>query len=131
MLRFSISLLVSLIFISPCYAGHSDMTINTTLARIVNQLDAILPLIDQGKYEQTQLPQQSIRFHFEGFTTYDKQYHHGLKEDVLAMRQAILNAIHQSPVTASMIKPLSLDYIDDPVKVPHRVEYEQVISHVS
>ena len=119
MLRFLMLMLLGLLVISPSFAAYSDRNVSTTLARIINQLDAILPLIEQGEKEQARQPQKAVRFHFTGFVTQDKQYHQGLKEDVLAMRQSIVKAIHQTPVAAQAIQPLSLDYIDNPVKKPH------------
>ncbi len=119
MLRCLILTVLGLFVLTPGFAAHSDRDLNTTLARIINQLDAILPLIEQGEKEQCLEPQQAVRFHFAGFVTQDKQYHPGLKEDVLAMRHSILKAIHQTPVAAKAFQPLSLDYIDNPVKKPH------------
>ena len=85
---------ISLGLISPL--TYADTTMNETLVRIVNQLDALLPLIDQAEREQPQ--NQRVMFHFSSFEGSDGQMHTGLREDVMSMKAAILAQLDQSQI---------------------------------
>ena len=87
-----------------------DPNLNTTLVRIINQLDAILPLIDEAKKEQSNYAALPMQFEFDTFKTSDGKTHAGLRQDILSMRQALVNAVNQTPMVESHIKPLALDY---------------------
>ena len=91
-----------------------DASMNMTLSRIINQLDAILPLINQAEREQQRALPTATPFQFERFRTADGNVHNGLRQDVMAMREAIINAMTHKPVEVGTIAPMALDYIDLP-----------------
>jgi RAQPRD family integrative conjugative element protein len=84
---------------------------NETLVRMINQLDAMTPLIEHAKREQPQGTR--FQFHFEQFEGSDGQYHNGLKEDVMAIRQALVEQINQPEVDPYHIKPLNTDFVGE------------------
>ena len=91
-----------------------DVNMNMTLSRIINQLDAILPLISQAEREQKRALPTATPFQFEHFRTADGNVHNGLRQDVMAMREAIINAMTHKPIEVGTISPMTLDYIDLP-----------------
>lgn len=91
-----------------------DVNKEITLSRIVNQLDAILPLIDEAEAAQAREPLSATRFRFESRITPDGVVYTGLREDILSMRQALINAIEHKPLALAQIRPVSKDYIDVP-----------------
>ncbi len=94
--------------------SKQDPILNTTLVGIINQLDAILPLIEQGKAEQARLLPLPKRFEFERYKTVDGVIHDGLKQDILAIRKALVNTINQTPLVPGYVKPLARDYTNTP-----------------
>jgi hypothetical protein len=99
---------------------RQDANLNTTLVRIINQLDAILPLIHEGEAEQERSLPSLTRFQFKQFKTKDGVIHNGLQEDIMAIHQAIVNAINHTPLAPGHIEPLALDYTDIPGLIPHK-----------
>ena len=91
---------------------QQDSNLNMTLVRIINQLDAILPLIDEGKREQRRFI-VPVQFEFDTFII-DGAEHNGLRQDILKIRESLLDAIHHKPLTPHYIKPLQLDYVNIP-----------------
>lgn len=94
-----------------CPLAHADTTMNETLVRIVNQLDALLPLIDQAEHEQLQ--NQRVMFHFSSFEGSDGDIHSGLREDVMSMKAAILAQLDQPLIEPESVTPINNDFIGD------------------
>ena len=67
------------------YADTAQM--KTTLVKMVNQLEAIKPLINQAKEEQTENPR--IKVHFDSWVGPNGQTHDGLRQDIEAIQQAL------------------------------------------
>jgi hypothetical protein len=90
---------------------YADTTMNETLVRIVNQLDALLPLIDQAEREQP--PNQRVMFHFSSFEGSDGELHTGLREDVMSMKAAILAQLDQAQIDPENVTPMPNDFIGE------------------
>ncbi len=99
-------LLLGLPFFANSYADESQM--NETLVQMVNQLNAMLPLIDKAEKEQS--PKSATQFHFESFKDVDGLTHPGLRQDVLAIRQGVMAQINQAPVEPRTVTPIEGDY---------------------
>ena len=91
--------------------SYADTTMNETLVRIVNQLDALLPLIDQAEREQP--PNQRVMFHFSSFEGSDGELHTGLREDVMSMKAAILAQLDQAQIDPENVTPVENDFIGE------------------
>ncbi|HAU0276241.1 TPA: hypothetical protein ACR96C_003224, partial [Legionella pneumophila] len=76
-------LCLTLIMISlQCSANNPDL--NETLVRIINQINAIMPLLDEAQTQVT--PNARIQLQIEGFEDLQGQHHSGLREDLLNIR---------------------------------------------
>lgn len=88
-------------------AATPDM--NTDLVQLVDQLDAMLPLIAQAEKKQDH--NAPVQFHFETWIDSQGTRHNGLKQDVIAMRAAIANQINAEAIAPRALPPLEQDYV--------------------
>jgi RAQPRD family integrative conjugative element protein len=79
-----------------------------SLVKIVNQLEAIKPLITQAEGEQSQNPTMMI--HFEDWTD-SEGLHHGLRTDLNEMQQGLLEAINQESNDPRTLPSLQGDFV--------------------
>lgn len=87
----------------------NDLALNQTLVRIINQLNAIMPLLDEAKSE-VELNTR-IQLHIESFEGSDGKQHAGLRQDVLSIRNALIDYINKPAIEPKTIQPLALDFI--------------------
>ena len=104
-----ICLLLTLISLQ-CAANNPDL--NETLVRVINQLNAIMPLLDEAKHEIT--PNARIQLHIEQFEDANGQYHAGLRDDLLTIRNALIDYINQPIIAPRKITPLAMDFVRKP-----------------
>jgi hypothetical protein len=90
-------------------AHANDEALNQTLVRIINQLNAIMPLLDEAKTEIE--PNTRIQLHVEAFEGTDGKTHPGLRNDLLSIRNALIDYINKPAIEPKTIKPLALDFI--------------------
>ena len=102
---FLIGLLSFLSFTS--YA--SEEALNQTLVRVINQINAIMPLLDEAETEIE--PNTRIQLHIESFEGSDGKSHPGLRNDLLVIRNALIDYINKPAIEPKTIKPLALDFI--------------------
>lgn len=93
--------------LKPAYASNPEL--NETLVRVIHELNAILPLLDEARDELKATSR--IQFHVDTFKTADGKTHAGLRDDVLKMREALIAFINEPALAPKDIKPLALDYI--------------------
>ena len=93
-----------------CYAN--DTGLNETLVRIIQQINAIQPLLDEAKLQAD--PNERIQFHVEAFEAPDGKQHPGLRNDLLAIRGALIGFINHPVIVPRVIEPLALDFTDKP-----------------
>ncbi|MDI1352448.1 MAG: hypothetical protein PSV35_06710 [bacterium] len=87
----------------------SEEALNQTLVRIINQINAIMPLLDEAQSEIE--PNTRIQLHIESFEGADGQSHFGLRNDLLVIRNALIDYINKPAIEPKTIKPLALDFI--------------------
>lgn len=78
------------------FAGNAQLS--ESLTQIVNQLNMLLPMIDNA--EALQSKQARYQFTFNGYHDVFGHYHAGLRQDVLSIRKNILlgmNSINEQP----------------------------------
>ena len=104
-------LLAILVFIS--VTGHANnANLNETLVRIINQINAIMPLLDEAQTELN--PNARIQLHLKSFTDNDGHHHAGVREDLLMIRNGLIDYINQPVIAPRKIKPLNNDFVRKP-----------------
>lgn len=102
-------LLISLPLIFAVQAQASTAQMNQTMVRMINQIDALFPLVAQASKEQDKTAR--VQFHFNEWTDANGDKHAGLKENLLEIRAALVNQINQSNLTPKQIAPMNGDYV--------------------
>jgi len=93
-----------------CAIGHaSDAELNTTLVRVINQLNATLPLLDEAEDEIE--PNARIRLHIDSFEGADGARHSGVRDDLKSIRNALIDYINKPAIEPKTVKPLAFDFI--------------------
>lgn len=87
----------------------SEENLNQTLVRVINQINAIMPMLDEAKNEIE--PNTRIQLHIEAFEGADNKKHPGLRNDLLSIRNALIDYINTPAIEPKTIKPLALDFI--------------------
>ncbi len=103
---------VSLVILGVLLTGKAFATteqMNTTLVRMINQIDAMFPLIDQASLEQD--PTARLQFHFDQWKDVNGDQHDGLRQSLLKMREALKNQINQSNLTPKEVSPINNDFV--------------------
>lgn len=102
-------LLLMLLLSLPCVLHASEEALNQTLVRVINQINAIMPLLDEAQDEIE--PNTRIQLHIESFEGADGKTHTGLRNDLLIIRNALIDYINKPAIEPKIIKPLLLDFI--------------------
>ena len=87
----------------------ANEVLNETLVRVINQINAILPLLDEAKEEIE--PNGRVLLHVEQFVGPDGKNHAGVREDLIAIRNGLIEFINEPVLSPKTIKPLELDYV--------------------
>jgi len=106
MKRFFLLILVTLASLS---AHASDEALNQTLVRVINQINAVMPLLDEAKSEVE--PNARITLNIDTFEGADGKSHPGLRDDLLSIRNSLIDYINKPVVAPKTIKPLALDFV--------------------
>lgn len=102
--------LILLITSFSTWANNPDL--NETLVRIINQINAIMPLLDEAQNEIS--PNARIQLHIEGFKDAQGEHHAGLREDLINIRNALIDYINQPVIAPRKVKPLAMDFVRKP-----------------
>lgn len=103
-------ILLLVLMLSLSYACHaSEEALDQTLVRVINQINAVMPLLDEAQNEIE--PNTRIQLHIESFEGADGKTHPGLRNDLLVIRNALIDYINKPAIEPKTIKPLSLDFI--------------------
>ncbi|WP_115304162.1 hypothetical protein [Legionella beliardensis] len=86
-----------------------NAALNETLVRLINQINAMMPLLDEAQDEQE--PNARIALHVERFVDGEGKTHAGLRDDLVAIRNSLIDFINQPAIAPKIIKPLALDYV--------------------
>lgn len=106
MKRFFLLLMVALTNVT---AHASDEALNQTLVRVINQINAVMPLLDEAKAQVE--PNARITLHIDAFEGADGKPHEGLRDDLLSIRNALIDYINKPVIAPKTIQPLALDFI--------------------
>ncbi len=89
----------------------SNPNLNETLVRIINQINAIMPLLDEAQAEIN--TKARIQLHIESFND-DGHHYAGVREDLLMIRNGLIDYINQPVIAPRKIKPLNNDFVRKP-----------------
>ena len=90
------------------YASQAEL--NNVLVRVINQVNATLPLLDEAK---TEIESNSrIQVHIESFEGEDGKQHPGVRDDLLTIRNALIDYINKPAIEPKTIKPIAFDFIE-------------------
>lgn len=103
-----IATLLSLASISS-FAGEREE--RAYLIQILNQLEAIQPLIIAAKKEQ--LNNKRVQFHYVKYRDTQDQIHNGLLEDIQAIKKGVEEKLNQIDIEPRAVAPIKGDYIDN------------------
>ncbi|KTC66357.1 Uncharacterised protein (plasmid) [Legionella adelaidensis] len=92
------------------WASNPDL--NETLVRIINQINAIMPLLDEAQLQIT--PNTHIQLQIEGFEDGQGQHHAGLREDLMNIRNGLIDYINEPVIAPRKIKALEMDFVRKP-----------------
>lgn len=92
------------------WASNPDL--NETLVRIINQINAITPLLDEAQSQIT--PNTRIQLQIEGFEDAQGRYHAGLREDLTNIRNGLIDYINEPVIAPRKIKALEMDFVRKP-----------------
>lgn len=92
-------------------AFATDAQMKDTLVKIVNQLQAIKPLINQAQQEQSQNPR--IKIHFDTWKDAKGKKHNGLRQDIEQIQQALITAVNGESVEPRSFAPIGNDFTGD------------------
>ncbi|MBA2710129.1 MAG: hypothetical protein H0U57_06020 [Tatlockia sp.] len=90
-------------------ASAEEVALNSTLVRVINQINAVFPLLDEAKDEV--LPTSRIKLHIDSFEGQDGLSHPGVRDDLLAIRNALIAYINKPAIEPKTVKPLALDFV--------------------
>ncbi len=96
-----------LLFVSPlCLATEEEM--KNTLVQIIQQLEAIKPLINQAEKEQPK--DTRIKVQFNAYTDSEGTQHPGLNQDIESIQQSLIAIVNQQGLDELNIEPVNNDF---------------------
>ena len=101
--------LLLLVMLFGATSHASEGALNQTLVRVINQINAVMPLLDEASAEVE--PNSRIQLHIESFDGADGKTHSGLRDDLLSIRNALIDYINKPLIEPKTIQPLALDFI--------------------
>ncbi|KTD32059.1 RAQPRD family integrative conjugative element protein [Legionella israelensis] len=105
-------ILLAILFFASVTGHANNANLNETLVRIINQINAIMPLLDEAQTELN--PNARIQLHLKSFTDNEGQQHAGVREDLLMIRNGLIDYINQPVIAPRRIKPLNNDFVRKP-----------------
>ena len=97
------------LYMSAFVVYATDEELNTTLVRVINQLNAVLPLLDEAEDEIE--PNARIRLHIDAFEGSDGATHPGVRNDIKSIRNALIDFINKPAIEPKTVKPLACDFV--------------------
>lgn len=88
----------------------SSTTERIYLMKILNQLNAIKPLVLSAAKEQPQ--ENRVKFHYTSYYDAKGRQHNGLLEDINAIEQGINEKLNSVLSTQHVFQPIVGDYVD-------------------
>ena len=97
------------LYITAFVVYATDDELNTTLVRVINQMNAILPLLDEAKDEMKL--NARIQLHIDSFEGADGKQHPGVRDDFKSIRNALIDYINKPAIEPKTVKPLEFDFV--------------------
>lgn len=104
------TLLIILTLLSTCTYAN-DIAMKKVLVQIIAQIDAIMPLIDEAKDNQG--GDTRIKFNFDKFKNSKGKITNGLRDDLIAIKQGIVEYINKPDIAPKTIPNLEFDFVED------------------
>ena len=97
------------LYITAFVTYATDDELNITLVRVINQINAILPLLDEAEDEIK--PNARIQLHIGAFDGADGAKHPGVRDDLKSIRNALIDYINKPAIEPKTVKPLAFDFV--------------------
>jgi RAQPRD family integrative conjugative element protein len=108
--RLSVNLAMMIMIVPLISHSKSNVHFDETLVQIVNQLNAITPLIEKAKHYQSK--NTRVQLHLTKFKGSDGNIHNGLSEDISEIKKGIVAYLNKPTIEPRTIKPLDDDFND-------------------
>ena len=105
---FILGICIPSIFSTACFAN--DATEKMYLTQILNQIDAMQPLIIAA--EKSQPANTRIKFHYSQYKDNHGKLHNGLLEDIQAIKSGITQKLNNTSIVPRVVAPIKGDYLD-------------------
>ena len=107
-MRKTMLIILSLISLS---VSANETEMNKVLVQIINQINAIMPLIEEAKNVQPE--NTRIKFNLEKFKNNKGEDSNGIREDLLEIKNGIVEYINKPDLAPKTIKSLEFDFVED------------------
>ncbi len=87
----------------------STPAFHQTCVRLIQQLDAMQPVMDEAQREQD--PKARVQFHFDAWRDNHGHTHAGFRQNLLQLRQALVDQINQPDLTPNTFAPMTGDFV--------------------
>lgn len=98
--------------------SHSVFAVNELLdeqlVRIINQLNAIKPIIKEA--ERYQSDKEPVKLHLKAFKGADDKMHNGVSEDIDLIKKGLIAYLNKPAVAPKKVLPIEGDFIESPKK---------------
>lgn len=99
--------------ISPS-APASQELLNEQLVRIINQLNAIKPIIEEAeRYQSKNAP---VKLHLKAFQGADGKRHNGVSEDIELIKKGLVSYLNKPVIAPKKVEPIAGDFIESTKK---------------
>lgn len=105
--------LLMTVMLAPSAWANQEL-FNEQLVRIINQLNATLPLIKEAARFQT--GHEPIKLHLTSFKDVDNRLHNGVSEDIELIKKGLIAYLNKPAIAPKKVTPIEGDFIDSPKK---------------
>lgn len=95
-------------------AMATDELFREQLLRIINQLNAIKPVI--GEAERYQVQNTAVKLHLKAFEGADGGLHNGVQEDIELIKKGLIAYLNRPVIAPKKVLPIAGDFIETPKK---------------
>jgi RAQPRD family integrative conjugative element protein len=103
----------ALLVVGSILVGHlvfaDDAQMKESLVKIIHQLEAIKPLLNEA--ERAQPFNTRIKIHFGSWIDANGTRHLGLRQDILTIQKALLHAVNQESIEPRVYQSIKNDFI--------------------
>ena len=95
-------------------AMATDELFREQLLRIINQLNAIKPVIREAQRYQVQ--NAPVKLHLKAFEGADNKTHNGVDEDIELIKKGLIAYLNRPVIAPKKVSPIAGDFIETPKK---------------